>query len=56
MGRFRTTGIFAGIVICFIAYVYVFEYKKSDEEKLAKAEASKIFGVKEDEIVRIQLN
>lgn len=50
-----STGILTVVVALVAAYVYFFEYKKSETEKVAKAEASKLFQTTESDVVSLRL-
>ncbi len=53
MKFFKSTGVFAILVVILICYVYIFEFKGKKEQDKKKAEASKIFNLKPDDITGI---
>lgn len=51
----RSTLTLAAIVALVVGYVYVFEYKKPEQEKTIKEEQQKIFKVKQDDMTAVYL-
>lgn len=55
MKSFRSTALFAGIVLLFASYVYYFEYVKKNRDETKAEEAKKIFQVDKEAITEIHL-